>query len=184
MLRISTQSGASLIEVLVSLMLVAVTMLGLLGVQLRSMGLQKDSLDRRNAAVLASDFAQRVAANFDGFRNGDYNGTMGIADNPPATLTGCTSATTCTNIEVATRDWEQFQVAVRNRLPAGVADVRLDALNNSLFVTVGWLDPKRVEDTALAGEQVDVDSDNIDDACEVLGITDTRYRCYVANVFP
>ncbi len=99
------QSGASLIEVLIALGLVAVTMLGLLGLQLRTLGLQKDSLDRRAAAVIVGGFADRVAINFTAFTDGNYNNlAMGPAAAPPAIGTiACTtvSPSTCTPAQVA-----------------------------------------------------------------------------------
>jgi hypothetical protein len=76
-IRHRRQAGSSLIEVLIALGLVAVTMLGLLGLQLRSLGTQKDSLDRRAAAVLVGGFADRVSVNFNAFIAGEYDGRYG-----------------------------------------------------------------------------------------------------------
>ena len=59
--------GSSMIEVLVALALVAFTMLGLLAIQLRTQGMQKDSLDRRAAALIAADFLERATGNSAGF---------------------------------------------------------------------------------------------------------------------
>lgn len=183
----SSQRGSSLIEVLISLVLVAVTMLGLLGLQLRSMSLQKDSLDRRNAAILVSNLADRISGNFDGFVAGAYGGrSMVFADAPPATTTACASTATCTNAEMGLRDWELFQMEVRNRLPNGIADVRLGAGGAAIVVTVGWLDPQRVQEAPqLQGTVVDVlPADGVDDACAAVGVNRADFRCYVANVFP
>lgn len=180
----SSQRGSSLIEVLISLVLVAVTMLGLLGLQLRTMSLQKDSLDRRNAAILVSSLADRISGNFDGFVA--YDGrSMGDAAAPPATTTPCASAATCTSPEVALRDWELFQIEVRNRLPNGVAAVARGANGAAIVVTVGWLDPQRTQEAAqLRGTVVDANSDDIDDGCAAIGVNRSDFRCYVANVFP
>lgn len=182
----SSQHGSSLIEVLISLVLVAVTMLGLLGLQLRTMSLQKDSLDRRNAAILVSSLADRISGNFDGFVAGSYAGrSMGDAAVPPALTTPCVSAATCTNAEVGLRDWELFQFEVRNRLPNGVAAVALGANGAAIVVTVGWLDPQRTQEAAqLRGTVVDANSDDIDDGCAAIGVNRSDFRCYVANVFP
>jgi type IV pilus assembly protein PilV len=181
---LTPQRGSSLIEVLISLVLVAVTMLGLLGLQLRSMGLQKDSLDRRNAAILISNFADRLTGNFEGFTGGDYDArTLGISGAPPATTTPCGGAS-CNNSEIALRDWEQFQLDVRNRLPGGVAGLAL-VNNAAILVTVGWLDPQRDQElAALRGTAVDANSDDTDDACAAIGVASTRYRCFTANVYP
>lgn len=182
----SLQRGSSLIEVLISLVLVAVTMLGLLGLQLRSMSLQKDSLDRRNAAILVSNFADRISGNFDGFVAGSYNGPLTMLGAPPAATTACGGI--CNNAEIGVRDWQLFQIEVAQRLPSAVADVRLGAGGAAVVVTVGWLDPQRVQEAAqLQGTVVDNNpADGIDDACATIGVVASPqlYRCYVANVFP
>ena len=183
------QRGSSLIEVLISLVLVAVTMLGLLGLQLRSMSLQKDSLDRRNASVLIAGMADRISGNFDGFVQGRYSlQTMGITDNPPTNnlATACAVSTTCTVAEVSRRDWELFQIETRARLPNGVAGLRMGPNNSAVIVTVGWRDPQRLQElTALLGSAVDQDpADNIDDACARINVNDQSFRCVETSVFP
>lgn len=172
------QGGSSLIEVLIALGLVAVTMLGLLALQLRTLGLQKDSLDRRAAAVLVGGFADRVSVNFTAFRAGNYNNLdLAPGDAPPTASTACGTATNCTPAEVAARDWALFQIEVRNRLPQGVAYLRSDATNTQ--ITVGWLDPARTDaqtGSAAAGAN---DAD-----CTAVGLTNDSYRCYTARVSP
>jgi type IV pilus modification protein PilV len=176
------QAGSSLIEVLIALGLVAVTMLGLLALQLRTLGLQKDSLDRRAAAVLVGGFADRVSVNFTAFRAGGYDTTgadLGPTDTPPASTTACGTATNCTPAEVAARDWALFQIDVRNRLPQGVAFLRSDATGTQ--ITVGWFDPARTDaqtGSAAAGAA------GRDAACTAVGLSDDNYRCYSARVSP
>ncbi len=171
------QQGTSLIEVLIALGLVAVTMLGLLGLQLRTMGLQKDSLDRRAAAVLVGGFADRVAVNFTAFRAGAYNGlSLGPLAAPPASggsSIACSTMavpSTCTPENAATREWELFQIDVRGRLPGGVAFINSTATDT--LITVGWIDPRRTEDGPGA-----------DPICASVGLN-ADYRCYAARVTP
>ena len=178
------QSGSSLIEVLVSLVLVAVTMLGLLGLQLRSMGMQKDSLDRRNAAILVASFADRIAGNFEGANAGVYSGphTMGI-NGAVSTAPTCTD---CSITEIGQRDVALFQSEVKRRLPGGVANIALAPGDAGISVTVGWLDPLREsqDSEALKGTLVDANSDGIDDGCAAMSVVSKEYRCYVASIFP
>jgi len=176
----SSQAGSSLIEVLIALGLVAVTMLGLLSLQLRTLGFQKESLDRRAAAVLVGGFADRVSVNFTAFRAGGYNNlALGPTDAPPAGdgATTCATATNCTPAEVALRDWDLFQIDVSNRLPGGVAFINSTATNAQ--ITVGWVDPRRTDD-ASGG----VAAGTFDAACAAAGLNDDRYRCYSARVSP
>ena len=57
------QAGLSMIEVLVSLTIVAFGVLGLLGLQARALSFQRDSFDRRTAAEMVTQFAERMRAN-------------------------------------------------------------------------------------------------------------------------
>ncbi len=173
------QNGSSLIEVLIALGLVAVTMLGLLALQLRTLGFQKDSLDRRAAAVIVGSFADRVAVNFAGFNAGGYNGlAMGPAAAPPATsaLT-CATATpsTCNADQVAAREWDVFRMEVRSRLPDGVAYIT--STGTDALITVGWRDVRR-QDAASGG------TTTVDPVCAAAGLNDADFRCYAARVSP
>lgn len=178
----SRQSGSSLIEVLIALGLVAITMLGLLAMQLRTLGLQKDSLDRRAAAVLVSGFADRVSANFTGFRDGNYTGLAFMpSDSPPAAATACDPPGACTPAQVAARDWDLFRIEVRSRLPGGVAYVTTTATFTDALVTVGWSDPRRT-DPASGGEA----PGSVDPVCATAdpGFSDDSFRCYATRITP
>ena len=56
------QAGLSMIEVLVSLTIVAFGVLGLLGLQARALSFQRDSFDRRTAAEMVAQLAERIRA--------------------------------------------------------------------------------------------------------------------------
>lgn len=168
---IRSQGGASLIEVLISMFLVAFTMLALLALQTRSTAMQKDSRDRRTAAMLVQMFAERVAANYEGFELNAYDGLrMDAADVPPATVPACTN---CTNAQLAAADWAVLQRAVRANLPQGLAVVETPDNQAWISVVLGWADVRR-EETAIG----------VDPVCNSIGITDPLFRCYAANISP
>jgi type IV pilus modification protein PilV len=180
------QQGASLIEVLVALTLVAFTMLGLLGLQLRSMSSQKDSLDRRTAALLVSQLGERVSANFAGFEQQLYNGLVLNPPGAPANDTApdaaaCVTPDNCTTNEIATRDWALFAQQVRTRLPGGVAFVATPPDLSRATVVVGWIDTQRIDALNVGGAKVERDL-FCPDSEEMK--TDLRYRCYVASLYP
>ena len=167
------ERGASLIEVLIALFLVAVTMLGLLGLQLRALGLQKDSLDRRTAAVLVSGFADHISMNFAAFTAGNFVGSMLPGDEPPASASACSvAAGGCNPGQAAAREFALFASAVRARLPEGGAWVASDT--NRAVITLAWRDIRRVPD----GET------GIDPVCSAVGLDDANFRCYSARVAP
>ncbi len=178
------QRGSSMIEVLIALTLVAVTMLGLLGLQLRSMSAQKDSLDRRTAALLAAEFGERVTANYLGAETLRYDGRVFNPLDAPATPAACATPTNCTDVEIANRDWAQFSREVRGRLPGGVAFAEtLSGVGTPLqiTITVGWVDTQRIDQLNVGGAAV-----TRDPACPNTPEmnADLRYRCYVASVHP
>jgi type IV pilus assembly protein PilV len=184
----SRQRGASLIEVLIALFLVAFTMLGLLSLQLRSQTFQKDSIDRRNAAVIASDFLERAAANFTGFRGGRYDGlSFDIGAVLPPAPGPCATADVCTDAELVARDWYALRRNVSRQLPGGIAFVTSPVLagganSHAVEVTVGWIDPSRQEDDVPADRIV---SDGGLAGCPLaVNAADQRYRCYTARAYP
>lgn len=167
------QRGLSMIEVLVSLTVVAFGLLGLAGLQARSMSHQKDSFDRKAAAELAAQITERVKANYDGFRAGDYNRKMEPADTPSGTVPGCATVGNCTAKEVADRDWEMLQIEVRRRLPAESA-VYLTAPANSLQMTVVLAWQEGLTDPAQAADPI----------CVAAGIAGNSHRCLSWMVHP
>lgn len=177
--------GASLVEVLIALVLVAVTMLGLLALQLRSQSLQKDSIDRRNAAIMAADFLERVTANFAGFRGNAYAGlAFNAGDAVPGAPGACANANACNPNEMRDRDWYALRRDVSGRLPGGVAFVDSPPLvvgggARWVSVTVGWIDPGRTVAELNPGGV----APGPDPLCPA-ALADTRYRCYVARGFP
>ncbi len=170
-----------MIEVLIALTLVAFTMLGLLGLQLRSVGIQKDSLDRRNAAQIAAGFAERITGNFTGFAQNEYTGrALGIGGTAPTALTSC--STPCAPNEMAARDWEALQMEVRRKLPGGVVYLNSADSPRRVEILIGWLDPQRQQEE-LAKPVAQRAADPVCNRAPA-NITDFSYRCYIAAVHP
>ena len=109
-----------MIEVLVALTVVAFGMLGLAGMQARSMSFNKDSFDRKVAAEMIEQLSERLRANFDGFSTNQYNFTMLAGDAPPA-LGACGDPLNCQPDELADRDWAMWTADVRRYLPVSAA---------------------------------------------------------------
>lgn len=183
------QRGASLIEVLVSLLLVAVSMLGLLSLQLKSLGFQRESLDLRAAATIAEDFLDRIAHNPGGVSAGDYElefnrGADAAVELPDGPSCGG-SASICSPAQIAARDLRHVAAQVAARLPGGAAYVETDN-GMRVRVFIGWVDPKRTEQLSglPVGESLAVDPNcpeqigKLDD--EALRL---RFRCFQASSF-
>ncbi len=109
------QHGLSMIEILVTLTIVAFALLGLLGLQARALSYQKDSFDRKAAAELVSNLAERMRANHLGFGDGNYDNDF---DDSAATP-GVTACSPCTPDQLAIKDIDQWRIDLRRRI-AGV----------------------------------------------------------------
>ncbi|MBV2133793.1 type IV pilus modification protein PilV [Pseudomonas sp. MAP12] len=104
------QSGFTLIEVLVTLLILAVGLLGLAGLQTRMLATELESYQRSHALVLVQDMVNRVNANRAEARNGSYSG---------ATVYGTDTSHVCSTASVVGADLCQWNEALQG---AGAAD--------------------------------------------------------------
>lgn len=103
--RISAQAGFSLIEVLVSAVILSVGVLGVAGMQVASLQQNRTALLRSEAQNLAWDLVDRMIANPDGA----YSPT-GFATDPSLT-TNCNSAD-CNQDQMAAFDITQWKCSI------------------------------------------------------------------------
>ncbi|MBS7807512.1 type IV pilus modification protein PilV [Variovorax sp. PCZ-1] len=122
----SGQSGASLIEVLVSILLLTVGLLGMAGLAAVSAANNKLAQIRSTSNLLVSDYVDRARANLIGFDSNQYE-LIDTYAYPSAAVTesGCTNASTdaCLPVTMATLDKAQWRNTLRRRLPGGTAFV-------------------------------------------------------------
>jgi type IV pilus assembly protein PilV len=168
------QLGLSLVEVMVTLLIIGVGLLGLLGMQAKSLSTHRDSFDRKTAAELMSQIGERMRANHLGFMADAYSSSMASGGTPTVAPTVSGAATAA---EIAQRDLADWQSTVQNRLPSGAAYIvtssgtgaSMAVDGTSVKVTLAWREP--------------IDS-IADAACTAVGISDPKFRCMAAEVFP
>lgn len=156
------ETGASMIEVLVSILLVSVGLLGIAGLSGATFGYNKVSQMRLTGIALANDLADRARVNVYGYDLGNYNialdddfATTAVAvpdtnlNLDPSVSANATSLAT----SLAAADVDQFLRNVRNRLPQGDAVVisRPAATTRDLDVWLLWQEP------TTSGTDVDSD---------------------------
>ena len=171
------ERGVSLVEVLVGLVIIAIGLLGLMGMQARALSLQKDAFDRNAAAELISQLGERMRANHLGFMDNRYTSSL-LPGDTVGTAASCTSATPCTPATLAQSDLVNWHRDLRARLPdagavvtpTGPAGAVIGAGAISMRVTLVW-------------REVNANS-GADAACAAIGIGDDPYRCLAAEVFP
>lgn len=118
--------GFSLIEVLVSIVVLSIGLLGLASLQVSGLRVGQSSFYRAQAAQLATDMADRLRANAGEARTCE----LALADATPTSLT-----TTCE------RDLAEWRNRLRG-LPGGNGAVEVDLAASLVTVTVQWDDSR------------------------------------------
>lgn len=154
------QRGLTLIEVLVSMLVMALGLLGMAALQTTTLRYQLGTAERASLGLLLSDFAERVRINVGASATGpstaylrtgsDFNWTK-ISGALTATAPNCDAGTTvCSPDQQAQRDMEQWLAAVRAQLPQGGAIVS-GAAGTGLAVTFAWRDKDFADSPAQCG---------------------------------
>lgn len=133
--------GFTLIEVLVTVIVLAIGLLGLAGLQLGGLRYSYSAYQRSQATIMANDIIDRMRANPTVAGTGSYNisiGTMPGAKSCTGTAANC-SATDMANADLY--EWKQSLAAV---LPSGDGSI---VNNGSTFtITIQWDDTRGEED--------------------------------------
>lgn len=113
--------GFALVEVLVTVVVLAIAALGYAALQLRGLSTNSSALWRSKATVLAYEAADRVRANPLGATAGQYNNLL-----TPAMTSACTLTNVCSAAQMAARDFAQWRTAVA-ALPGGSGAICVDS---------------------------------------------------------
>lgn len=115
------QSGFTLLEILVAIVVLSIGLLGLAGLQAVSLNNNQTAYYRSIATQQAYDMADRIRANLAGVNEGHYDDLSGTPDDP-----GCiaTDDTGCEDlVDVKDTDYFQWQTANAALLPGGAGTV-------------------------------------------------------------
>lgn len=113
--------GATLIEILVALLVVAIGLLGMAGLQAVSLRHLQGAYLRTQAGILGGDMLERVMANRQGAVLGAYDETAGALNSGCESLAGCAAA------ELAGHDIAEWQANLQRILPLGTGLVCIDS---------------------------------------------------------
>jgi type IV pilus assembly protein PilV len=143
---IRKQSGFTLLEVLVAIVVLSLGLLGLAGLQAASLRNNQTAYYRGIATQQAYDMADRLRANLAGVRAGDYNALSGASADPACFFT----AVGCTPVQMANTDYFQWNAVNAALLPGGAGTVTCEsgvpgltctaaAAGNRVFnITISW----------------------------------------------
>ena len=168
--RSRLQRGISLIESLVAIVVMALGILGILGVQMRTLADTQTTVHRAQAIRLIEDLSERMKTNPNAL--GTINNYVSdFSDEPTPDDDECASG--CSYGDQATYDLKLWKQTVRTQLPLGKASVFLaagetdDANRRQLGVMVAWRENERdMEDLSDAEKAA---YKNSIDATKVMG---------------
>lgn len=116
----SRHCGFTLLEVLVTLFVIAIALLGTAGMQTYAIKANQGGQSRSQAVVLGTDLLERVEANNLAAKAGAY-----VATSMPTSFTVDCSVSSCTPTDLATFDLAQFNTKLQSALPNGTATVAI-----------------------------------------------------------
>ena len=141
------QRGVTLLESLIALLIAALGILGIVGVQMRTLTDTQTSVRRAQAIRLIEDLSERMRVNPNGLAQ-ITNYESGFDDNTAPDHSACDSG--CTPAEQAEYDIHAWKQTVRSMLPLGQASVFLapgEAVGNNrqLGIIISWRENERAD---------------------------------------
>ncbi len=116
------ESGFSLIEIMVTMFVMSVGLLGLAKMESFSMRMNHSAYLRTQGALLAQNMIARIRANQAGVKSLAYNGLAN-----PARIANCLSKTGCNGTEMAQNDAFDWQILLPAILPSGQGTICIDS---------------------------------------------------------
>lgn len=135
------QRGISLLESLVAVVVLAIAVLGMLVIQLRTLAETQTGVYRSQAVRAIEDLAERIKSNPAGFAQ--LSNYVADWETTPATGGPNCVAAACTNEQLATWDLKQWRESVAQKLPNGQANTFLSTdevagAQRQLGVMLAW----------------------------------------------
>jgi type IV pilus assembly protein PilV len=121
-----TQAGFTLLEVLVAILVIAIGLLGMAGLQMQSLRQGQSAYQRSVATQLAYDMSDRMRGNIAGVLANAYNRT-GLGTDYGTAVANCNTTTGCVAADLAKNDAYEWQQLVQTMLPAGEAIICIDS---------------------------------------------------------
>lgn len=132
----SRQRGITLIETLIALVVTAIGLFGILGLQMHTLADTQGSVRRAQAIHLIEDLAERLQSNPDAL------GNLAAFTEEPNSAPGCASGP-CAPVDLASYSVKQWRDSVAQSLPGGQAQVFIpEGGSRQLGVLIGWRESK------------------------------------------
>ena len=143
MIRLQKQKGLSLLEILVTVVILSVGLLGLASMQLQGTQSNQSAWMRSQASFLAYDIIDRMRNNRAlAINQSSYKIVLGDKFSTPST--NCTTAD-CTPAQMAEFDVYEWDTAVKQTLPDGEGEITFETGASGspiVRITVWWQDSR------------------------------------------
>ena len=128
------QSGLGMIEILITVLVLAIGILGVASTQVVSLQMNSQSQSRSQAVLLAEDLLDRIRANSDNL------GAYALAQDDAQGANGgdCATSFVPANATVAANDIAAWENSLACLLPEAERTVTVDPLTNVVTVTIDW----------------------------------------------
>ena len=148
------QRGFSMVEILVTLVIIATALLGTAGLQVYAMKVNKGSHIRTQAVFLASDIAERMEANKAAAVAGAGNNYEVATATAASTVTNDCGANACNSADLADWDISQWENAIiALGLPQATWQITQTTVGNpsTYSIVISWTDRRTNTQYATAG---------------------------------
>jgi len=133
MIKINKQSGFTLIEALISMVILAIGLLGMAALQANSLRNNQSAYNRSQATQMAYDMSDRMRVNKSVGAN--YVSTfMTVA--AATKVANCLLTASCSAADMAKNDLFELQTALKTALPRGIASITV--ATNLYTITINW----------------------------------------------
>ena len=139
----NSQRGATLVEVLITVLIMAVGLLGLSATQVMSLKNSNNSNHRYLAALASHEMAERMRANPRALELGSYDG-----ETVDGTETSQDCSVPCTPAQLAKLDLYDWGQVIGTNLPAGTGSI--SRVGQVVTLTVNWKEQHTGENQSTA----------------------------------
>jgi len=139
------QTGLTLLEVLIALLVLSIGLLGLAGLQAMSIRNNQSSVERTQANLLAYDMIDRMRANLATAQSAANPYALSLSDSPGTPATNCNTAS-CSPSQLTSFDLYEWTRTLARELPNGDGSISNATVGGrTIFtVTVQWANDRGV----------------------------------------
>lgn len=158
------QNGFSLLESMIAIIVMVLGVIGILGMQIKTLTDTQASVRRAQAIRLISDLGERLQSNPDAL------GNLAMYTADPKSSNDC-SSTVCAPADLATYDIRQWLINVKNTLPGSNTKVFIpNNSSNQLAVLIGWNENRYIQ----SGKELSsTEKNELDSPLSVTGTDDS-----------